>query len=91
MLSALYNFQEQQTSRTTLIQIKGIQREYFEAILHWINTDTLKFNQPYSLCVWVHFLIYADYFMLESLVERCSDKIAHYIKVKNVVPIYLIA
>lgn len=44
-----------------------------------------------SLYVWLNFLIIADYFMLSRLVEIISDKLASCIRVKYVVPLYLIA
>ncbi len=46
---------------------------------------------PQSLCVWLNFLIYADYFMLQRIIELCSEKIQACIRVKNVIPLYLIA
>ncbi len=50
-----------------------------------------KVEQPQSLCVWLNFLIYADYFMLQRVIELCSEKIQACIRVKNVIPLYLIA
>ena len=77
--------------REKVIKIKGITTEYFESILNFIYTDQLKFGKPYSLCVWVHFLIYADYFMLGQLVQKASLKIGQHIKQKNVMQLYLIS
>jgi hypothetical protein len=36
-------------------------------------------------------MIYADYFALTRLVDVCSKKISDCIRVKNVLPLYMIA
>jgi hypothetical protein len=82
---------DRQFKKESVMKIKGISKEYFDAILNFIYTDRLSFVKPFTLCVWVHFLIYADYFMLGQLVQKASYKIGLHIKLKNVMQLYLIS
>jgi hypothetical protein len=60
MLSKRSGFKEQ----SLVIKIEGIAKPYFSALLQYFYTDSFRFEQPQTLCVWLNFLIYADYFML---------------------------
>jgi len=77
--------------RSFQISIQGIQKPYFEALIQYFYTDTFRFEQPHSLCTWVNFLIYADYFLLTRVMELCAEKLTQCIRTKNVVPLLLIA
>lgn len=62
-------------------------------ILQYLYTESFKLTgqEQESFTFWLNLLIYADYFMIQRLVEICSTKLVECIRIKNVVPLYLIA
>ncbi len=76
-----------------MININGIQKNYLSVILQYLYTDSFKLTgqDQESFTFWLNLLIYADYFLIQRLVDICSTKLVECIRVKNVVPLYLIA
>ena len=93
MLTRNYGFKLETKENIRFIQIKGIHKIFFQAILQFLYTDTFKIDsdEMNTLSFFLNLAIFADYFMIQRLSEICSLKIAECIRVKNVVPLYFIA
>lgn len=93
MLTKKYGFKFESDGMVRFVEIKGIERSYFQVILQYLYSDTYQIcsDEMNSLTFFLSLLIYADYFMIQRLVEICSKKITECIRPKNAIALLLIA
>src|SRR3569833_486044 len=90
MLSHKYSFRESQLRHEGIIAVNGIPKSFFTCIIQYIYSDHF-YIQKQEIEFFVKLLIYADYFMLNRLVDICSSYLKQYVTVKTVLQIMLIA
>lgn len=73
-----------------VIKVNGIPKDFFNCIIQFIYSDHFYIKNS-DMTFFIKLLIYADYFVLDRLVEICCNYLEKFIRCKNVLPLLLVA